>query len=77
MQIGTFEDVKLAELDPADRPRASRPTFPDARAYIVLIDTSHQQFVPGDDPTGDGHGRSTSARSTSAARTSAASRTRA
>jgi cytochrome b6-f complex iron-sulfur subunit len=26
----------------------------DARAYIVLIDTSVQEFVPGADPTGDG-----------------------
>jgi cytochrome b6-f complex iron-sulfur subunit len=28
--------------------------FPEARAYIILMDTGRQQFVPGEDTTGDG-----------------------
>ena len=53
VKIGTFDDIKLAN---SNLPIADG--FPayvaEARAYIVLIDTARQQFVPGDDTTGDG-----------------------
>jgi cytochrome b6-f complex iron-sulfur subunit len=53
VRIGTLDDVKTAN--------ASLPVgegFPayyqDARAFIVLHDPGKQQFVPGEDKTGDG-----------------------
>jgi cytochrome b6-f complex iron-sulfur subunit len=51
--IGSFKDMKTqnSQLPISD----GFPAYvQDARAYIVLIDTSVQQFVPGADPTGDG-----------------------
>jgi cytochrome b6-f complex iron-sulfur subunit len=53
VKIGTFEDIKLANssLPISD----GFPAYvPDARAYIVLMDPARQQFLPGDDATGDG-----------------------
>jgi cytochrome b6-f complex iron-sulfur subunit len=51
--IGTLSDRKLAN---SNLPIADGfPAYvPDARAYIVLIDTNRQQFVPGTDTSGDG-----------------------
>ena len=51
--IGTLSDLKLAN---SNLPIADGfPAYvPDARAYIVLIDTNRQQFVPGTDTSGDG-----------------------
>jgi cytochrome b6-f complex iron-sulfur subunit len=53
VKIGTLDEIKLlnsslpiAEGFPA--------YFPEARAYIVLIDPSRQQFVQGEDTSGDG-----------------------
>jgi cytochrome b6-f complex iron-sulfur subunit len=53
VKIGTLDDVKtknsslpVAQGFPA--------YFQEARAYIVLIDTGRQQFVPGQDVHGDG-----------------------
>ncbi|HEU0235276.1 MAG TPA: Rieske 2Fe-2S domain-containing protein [Candidatus Limnocylindrales bacterium] len=53
VRIGTLEDLKLQN--------ASLPIgegFPayvsEARAFIVLVDPARQQFVPGEDPTGEG-----------------------
>jgi len=53
VKIGTLADIKLKN--------SSLPIsqgFPayvqEARAYIVLIDPGHQQFVAGEDKTGDG-----------------------
>jgi cytochrome b6-f complex iron-sulfur subunit len=53
VKIGTWDDVKIKN--------ASLPVtqgfpayFPDARAFVVLIDPSRQQFVPGEDKAGDG-----------------------
>ena len=53
VKIGTYDDVKtknsslpIAEGFPA--------YFPDARAFIVLIDPGRQQYVQGEDTTGDG-----------------------
>ena len=53
VKVGTLADLKLANssLPIAD----GFPAYvPDARAYIVLVDTNRQQFVPGTDTTGDG-----------------------
>lgn len=53
IEIGTIEDVKaqnaalpIAEGFPA--------YFQQARAYVMLIDTSRQEFVAGEDEEGDG-----------------------
>jgi cytochrome b6-f complex iron-sulfur subunit len=53
VEIGTFDDIKaqnsslpIAEGFPA--------YYQEARTYVVLIDTSRQEFVPGEDPEGDG-----------------------
>ena len=53
VKIGTLDDVKLKN--------SSIPVgegfpayFPDARAFVVLVDPAKQQFVPGEDKTGDG-----------------------
>jgi cytochrome b6-f complex iron-sulfur subunit len=53
VKIGTLEDIKLAN---SNLPISDGfPAYvPEARAYIVLIDTGRQQFLPGDDTTGDG-----------------------
>jgi len=51
--IGKFNDLKLANSQlPIDQ---GFPAYvSDARAYIVLVDPSRQEFVPGTDTTGDG-----------------------
>jgi len=53
VQIGKFSDLKLQNSSlPLDQ---GFPAYvPDARAYIVLYDTSKQSFTPGADPTGEG-----------------------
>jgi cytochrome b6-f complex iron-sulfur subunit len=53
VKIGTLEDLKLAN---SNLPISDGfPAYvPDARAYIVLMDTGQQRFLPGDDPNGDG-----------------------
>ena len=53
VRIGTLEDMKLAN---SALPIAEGfPAYvPEARAFIVLMDPSRQQFVPGEDTSGDG-----------------------
>src|SRR6266496_1070817 len=53
VKIGTLSDIKL---DNGNLPIADGfpAYYPDARAYIVLVDPNRQQFIPGDDTTGDG-----------------------
>jgi cytochrome b6-f complex iron-sulfur subunit len=53
VKIGTLDDVKLANtnLPIAD----GFPAYvPEARAYVVLIDPGRQQFLAGDDTSGNG-----------------------
>ena len=52
-KIGTLEDLKLANsnLPISDGFPAY---FPEARAYIILMDPGRQQFLAGEDPTGEG-----------------------
>ena len=53
IEIGTFDDVKLLNSTlPIDE--GFPAYFPDARAFVSLIDTGRQQFFPGTDATGDG-----------------------
>ena len=51
--IGKFSDLKLQNSSlPIDQ---GYPAYvPEARAYIVLIDTSRQEFIQGEDKSGDG-----------------------
>ncbi len=53
VKIGTLEDIKLANsnLPIAD---GFPGYFPEARAYVILVDPGRQQFNPGEDTTGDG-----------------------
>jgi cytochrome b6-f complex iron-sulfur subunit len=53
VRIGTLEDLKLAN---SSLPIAEGfPAYvPEARAFIVLIDPGRQQFVAGEDTSGDG-----------------------
>lgn len=53
VKIGTYGDVKTANSN-LPIPDGFPAYYPDARAYIVLIDTNRQGFVPGDDRAGDG-----------------------
>jgi cytochrome b6-f complex iron-sulfur subunit len=53
VRIGTYDDIKL--LNSSLPIEEGFPAYiPDARAFIVLIDPSRQQFVRGTDDTGDG-----------------------
>ena len=53
VQIGTFSDLKL--LNSSLPIHEGYPAYvPDARAYIVLIDPSRQEFIPGEDKSGEG-----------------------
>ena len=52
-KIGTFDDIKLANADlPIDD--GFPAYFPDARAFVMLVDPTRPQFIPGEDETGDG-----------------------
>jgi cytochrome b6-f complex iron-sulfur subunit len=53
VRIGTFKEVKsLNAALPADQ--GFPIYFPEAKSFVVLIDTSRQEFDPGEDKTGDG-----------------------
>jgi hypothetical protein len=72
VKIGKLDDVKLAN---ASLPIAEG--FPayvqEARAFIVLYDPSRQQFVAGEDKSGDGAARTSAASPIRASRTSGSS----
>ncbi|HEY7590806.1 MAG TPA: Rieske 2Fe-2S domain-containing protein [Candidatus Limnocylindrales bacterium] len=53
VRIGTYDDIKL-QNSTLPIQEGFPAYFPDARAFIVLIDPSRQQFVAGTDETGDG-----------------------
>ena len=51
--IGTLDDVKTAA--PALPVDEGFPAyFPSAKAFVILIDPARQEFIPGEDSTGDG-----------------------
>jgi cytochrome b6-f complex iron-sulfur subunit len=53
VRIGSLSEVKLANsnLPISDGFPAY---FPDARAFIILVDPAHQGFIAGEDTSGDG-----------------------
>lgn len=53
LEIGTLDDIKLqnSQLPIAEGFPAY---YADARAFVILIDPSRQEFIPGEDDTGDG-----------------------
>ena len=53
VRIGTLDEIKLQNT--ALPIAEGFPAYvPEARAFIVLMDTGRQQFVPGEDTSGDG-----------------------
>jgi cytochrome b6-f complex iron-sulfur subunit len=53
IELGTIEDIKAQNSSiPFDE--GFPAYFSEARAFIILIDPSRQQFIPGNDPSGDG-----------------------
>jgi len=53
IEIGTLEDIKL--LNSALPIEEGFPAyFPDARAFVALVDPGRQEFIAGTDETGDG-----------------------
>lgn len=53
VKIGDFASVKTANSSlPIEE--GFPAYYQQAQAFVVLIDTSQQRFIPGEDPTGDG-----------------------
>jgi cytochrome b6-f complex iron-sulfur subunit len=53
VRIGTYDEVKLANAAlPIDE--GFPAYYPSARAFVILVNTGQQRFIPGEDPTGDG-----------------------
>lgn len=53
VRIGTLEEVKAANSD-LPIGEGFPAYYPEARAFIVLIDPARQSFEPGEDKSGDG-----------------------
>jgi cytochrome b6-f complex iron-sulfur subunit len=51
--IGTLDDIK-AQNSSVPFADGFPAYFSEARAFIILVDPARQQFIPGDDPSGDG-----------------------
>lgn len=53
LEIGTFDDIRSQNTQlPLEE---GFPAYvADARAFVILVDPSRQQFIPGEDETGDG-----------------------
>ncbi len=53
VEIGTLEDVKAK--NPSIPIEEGYPAyFSEAKAFVILVDPNRQQFVAGEDPTGEG-----------------------
>jgi cytochrome b6-f complex iron-sulfur subunit len=53
LPIGTLEDVKtLNSVLPIEE--GFPAYYPEARAFVILVDPSQQRFLPGEDTSGDG-----------------------
>ena len=53
IELGTLETIKLQNSAlPIDE--GFPAYFPEARAFVMLIDPAQQRFLAGEDPTGDG-----------------------
>jgi cytochrome b6-f complex iron-sulfur subunit len=53
IEIGTIDDVKAANSS-LPISEGFPAYYQQARAYVMLVDTSRQEFVPGEDEEGDG-----------------------
>jgi cytochrome b6-f complex iron-sulfur subunit len=53
IKIGKIDEIKAANSG-IPFSQGFPAYFQAARAYVMLVDTSRQQFVPGEDKTGDG-----------------------
>jgi cytochrome b6-f complex iron-sulfur subunit len=53
IEIGTIDDIKAANSS-LPISEGFPAYYQQARAYVMLIDTSRQEFVPGEDEEGDG-----------------------
>jgi cytochrome b6-f complex iron-sulfur subunit len=52
-RVGTLDDVKSANSTlPIEE--GFPAYYPEARAFVILVDPGQQQFVAGEDPTGNG-----------------------
>jgi cytochrome b6-f complex iron-sulfur subunit len=53
IELGTLDDIKA--LNSGVPVADGFPAYlPEARAFVVLVDPARQQFLPGEDPEGDG-----------------------
>ena len=53
LPIGTLEDVKTQNsVLPIDE--GFPAYYPEARAFVILVDPGQQRFIPGEDTSGDG-----------------------
>ena len=53
LPIGTLEDVKTQNsVLPIDEGYPAY--YPEARAFVILVDPGQQRFIPGEDTSGDG-----------------------
>jgi cytochrome b6-f complex iron-sulfur subunit len=53
LEIGTLETVKVQNaVLPIEQ--GFPAYYPEARAFVILVDPGQQQFLPGEDTTGDG-----------------------
>src|SRR6266516_3777380 len=51
VKIGTYNDIKLANSNlPINE--GFPAYYPEARAFVILIDPARQEFIPGTDTTG-------------------------
>ena len=53
IELGTIDDIK-AQNSSVPFADGFPAYFSEARAFIILVDPARQQFIPGDDPSGDG-----------------------
>ena len=53
VEIGTFSDLKAANTS-IPWTQGFPAYYQQARAFVILVDPSRQEFVPGEDKTGDG-----------------------
>lgn len=53
VKIGTWDTIRTQNAQlPVDQGYPAY--YSEARAFVMLVDPARQQFVPGEDPTGDG-----------------------
>ena len=53
VEIGTYDDIKLAN-DSLPVEEGFPAYYQEARAFVMLVDPSRQEFIPGEDRSGDG-----------------------